>query len=176
MSGTYTPATTGLYTLAVRNYRASAASTTLLLNYVDSIKLEAQDASLSVDKECFSIFYGTTATFDLDAGATYAGHDYWLWVGVSGTYPGIQFATGPEIPLNHDVVLDLVLANPGFPGTGFIGQFDGSGQAQASMHLKPPMGTEGTILYFTYVVLSPGGKKPVLMASNPVNMAVGLLN
>ncbi|MFH1999481.1 MAG: hypothetical protein ABIK28_07360 [Planctomycetota bacterium] len=175
LSGTYTPSTTGLYKLSIRNYRTSAASTTLLNNYVDHVSLVPQNPTLSADTQVFSAFYGTPMNFDLNAGSAYAGHDYWLWVGYSGTYPGITLGSGPTIPLNYDYLVELGLAYPGFPGTGFIGQLDASGQATAGLTFKPNMNMVGMCLYFSYVVLSPGGTTPVLMASNPTNGICSLL-
>jgi hypothetical protein len=171
LTGTYTPATTGIYTLDIRNYRKNNKTTKSdLYNYIDEITLAPTNAMLGVDGEAFSAFLGSTRNFELSAGPENAGKNYWLWVGFSETYPGIMLS-GVDIPLNHDVLVDLGLAYPGLPGTGFFGVLDGAGNATASMYWKPKMTWVGLTLYYSYVVLSPGGSLPVLAASNPVNVS-----
>jgi hypothetical protein len=171
LNGTYTPSTTGLYTLEIRNYRKSGVSKSDLFNYIDDVIFAPENPMLSVDGEAFSCFFGSTRNFEMTAGPEHAGRNYWLWVGFSETYPGIMLS-GVNIPLNYDTLVDIGLAYPGFPGTGFFGVLDGSGDATASMKWKPQMSLLGLTLYYTFVVLSPGGSLPVHAASNPVNITV----
>jgi hypothetical protein len=168
LTGTYTPAASGYYTLDIQNKRKNGVSTSLLYNFIDIITLAPQNPMLSADGVIFSQFYPTTITYDLTAGSAYANHEYWMWVGFTQTYPGINLS-GVNIPLNYDLLVEMCLRYPGIPGSGFLGQLDGNGDAEASLFWKPTADLKGATLYMTYVVLSPGGKLPVLAASNPVN-------
>jgi hypothetical protein len=170
--GTYTPAASGMYTLKIKNSR-SAASSTLLINYLDTVLLAPSNPMLSQDGYSFSCFIKTTRNFELNAGSDYANHDYWMWMGISGTYPGLT-VNGVEIPLNYDLLMLLGWLNPGLIGTSFMGQLDANGKASASMELKPNFELLGLEFYYTYVVLSSGGKLPVLAASNPICVCVTL--
>ncbi|MFH2001783.1 MAG: hypothetical protein ABIK28_19010 [Planctomycetota bacterium] len=172
LTGSYTPSVTGMYTLDIQNSR-TAASETALSNFIDNITVSAADSMLSADGQTLTAFYGSTRILDLDAGPSYANQNYWIWVNYSGCYPGCN-VSGVNIPLNYDVLLDICLGYPGIPDPSFVGQLDGSGQAQASFYLKPAMNLTGLTLYFAYVVLPPSGGLPVLAASNPINMTITL--
>jgi hypothetical protein len=174
LEGTYTPATTGLYSLEIKNYRPSGTSTSNLINYLDNIVLASTTPMLSADGQTFSSFFGGTRKFELTADVAYAGHDYWLWVGFTGTYPGIK-VSGVTIPLNYDILVELGLLYPGFPGTGFVGQLDGSGNASASLKVTANPNYQGATLWLSYIVLSSGMKPPVLAASNPINITFTLM-
>jgi hypothetical protein len=170
LSGTYTPATTGMYALEIENTR-TALSSTDLKNYIDTIMLEPVNPMLSCDGQTFSTWFNLTRNFELSAGPAEANKDYWMWVGFSGNYPGINIS-GVNVPLNYDVLVELNLMYPGFPGTGFVGQLDGDGNATATMTWKPNASLKGLTIWFAYVVLSPGGGLPILAASNPINATV----
>ena len=124
---------------------------------------------LGADGVTLSYMVGGTRTFDLRAGAEHANMPYWIWMGVSGTYPGID-VQGISIPMNYDMLVSLGWLYPGSVGTNFIGQLDGNGEATASLTTTPNFSLLGLTLYFSYVVLSPGGGLPALGASNPINL------
>jgi hypothetical protein len=165
----YAPAT-GLYTLDIRNYR-NAVSTSNLVNFIDTVTLTPNDWMLGADGCTFSCLYGSTRNFELRAGPAHAGRTYWMWAGLSGTYPGLK-VNGVEIPLNHDLLVQFSWLNPGALGTGFVGVLDGNGNATASMKIKPSFSYYGITLYYTYVVLSAGGAMPPLAASNQIHACI----
>lgn len=172
LNGTYTPATTGLYTLEIENVR-NAVYRTDTNHYIDNIKLEPIAPTLSSSKQFLAVFGPQDITMDLTPGAGYAGDPYWMFMGYTGTYPGVNLS-GINIPLNFDVFFELSLAFPGLlPDTSsFFGTLDGNGEAQALFTWNPPADFLGLTLYFSYVVLSPGGGLPIQAASNPVNTTV----
>ncbi|MBU0755982.1 MAG: hypothetical protein KJ645_12635 [Planctomycetes bacterium] len=175
LTGTYTPATTGLYTLEIENTR-NAVYRTDTTNFIDNIKLEPIDPMLSADKQILAIWNPTDITMDLAAGPAFANRNYWMFLGYTGTFPGVNLS-GINIPLNFDALFELGLSYPGIlPGTsGFFGTLNGSGEAEAFFTWNPSADFMGLTLYFSYVVLSPGGGLPILAASNPVNLTVVLL-
>lgn len=173
LSGTYTPGKTGLYTLEIQNSR-TLASSSLLHNYLDTVVVEPVNWMLGSDGVTFAASTGSTRTFYLKGGPSYAGGDYWMWVGVSGTYPGMT-VSGVNIPLNYDILVNLGWLAPGAIGSGFMGKFDGNGEATASMTILPDMSLVDLTLYYAYVILSPGGGLPVLAASNPINATVTIM-
>jgi hypothetical protein len=174
LTGSFTAPTSGMYTLDIQSTR-QIASTTELAHYIDNIVLAPANPTLSADGQTFSTFYSYTRTFDLTAGAAHAGGDYWLWVGYSGTYPGINLS-GKNIPLNYDLLVQMCLGYPGIPDPSFFGTLDASGNAQAKLKWKPDNSLLGLTIYFGYVVLSPGHGLPVVMASNPVNCTVAMFD
>ena len=170
LEGSFYAPTTQLYTLEIFNTR-NAVSTSNLVNYVDTITLIPTDWMLGADGCTFSCLTASTRTFDLKAGSVHAGKTYWMWAGLSGTYPGMLVG-GVEIPMNYDVLVNLGWLYPGILGTGFVGVLDGNGQATASMKIKPNFSYYGLTLYFTYVVLSAGGGMPPVAASNQIHACI----
>ena len=128
---------------------------------------------LGSDGVTFACTKVTTRHYYLHGGSAYAGRGYWMWMGLSGTYPGMQ-VSGVEVPLNYDYLVSLCWANPGFPGVNFFGTLDGNGQATASLSVQANLNYLDLTMYFTYVILSPGGGLPLAAASNPVNATVTL--
>ena len=167
LSGTYYAPATGLYTLDIQNSNTLSA-TTNLINYIDNITLKPNDWTLGSDGNNFSCLKPTTRTFTLKAGNQYANTPYWMWVGLSGTYPGMT-VSGMHVPLNYDPLVMFNWINPGAIGTGFYGTLDGNGNATAQLTGITGLSWVYTNLYFAYVVLSPSGGFPIQMASNPIN-------
>ena len=174
LTGSFTPPTTGMYTLEIQNTR-QIASTSDLSNYIDNIVLAPANPMLSADGQTFSTFYTYTRNFDLTAGAAHAGQPYWMWVGFSGTYPGTK-VSGQTIPLNFDLLVQTCINYPGFPDPSFFGTLDASGNAAASLKWKPANSLMGLTIFFGYVVLSPGHNLPVVAASNPTNVTVAMFD
>lgn len=161
-----------MYTLAIENTRAAGSENTLV-NYIDNIMLVPEDYMLSADGQTLTAFFTSTRTFSLTAGAEHANRNYWMWMGCTGTYPGLS-VSGVSVPLNYDVVVELGLIYPGFIHPDFLGILDASGNATVAMDTKPDASLQGMTFYFSYVVLSPGYSLPVLAASNHVNCTVTL--
>jgi hypothetical protein len=171
LSGTYTPATTGLYALKIENTR-DVASSTCIYNYIDNITLVPWSQTLKADVKNIPCTTGGTVNFSLKAGAAQGSQEYWIWLNCTGTYPGINLS-GITIPLNQDPLLDFGLCNPCFGGTvGFMGQLDAYGMGQASINL-PVDGHQSLVgipINFAYIVLSPGPSLPIKFASIPVHV------
>lgn len=157
----------GLHTLKIENTRTINSSSDLC-NYIDNIKLMPTNPMLSANYQTFPAMTPKTWTLTLDAGVSQANRDYWIWVGFSGTWPGIN-KNGVNVPLNYDLLVRFCLTTPGFPAPGFVGQLDGAGRATTTLYWKPEFSWSGLTLFMTYVVLSPGGNLPLLAASNPIN-------
>ena len=76
MTGTYTPATTGLYTLSIENTRPGPHED-LMQNYIDDITLVPLTTNFTADVLQFSAStVGEQARFELDAGTSWAGWKY----------------------------------------------------------------------------------------------------
>lgn len=110
-----------------------------------------------------------TVNFTLTAGHEYAGNQYFLLAGVSGTYPGATLPGGLSMPLNLDPLTFLILANPNNPVfQNFYGALDASGEALAAFSTQgivPLNGhLKGTKLFFTAVVWPLG--KPYKLSTN----------
>ena len=171
LSGTFTPAQSGLFLLKVENTRSAAAST-CLFNFIDNISLKPETPDFEADRLNVPCKKGAIVNFDLDAGPGFAGSPYWIWMSATGNWPGMTL-NGVTVPLNWDLMTQFGLLNPAYAGfTDFLGALDGSGQAKASAIL--PVDTQlmftGFPLCFAYVVCTPGPKMPVLYASLPVHV------
>jgi hypothetical protein len=102
-----------------------------------------------------------TINFTLSAGPEYAGNQYFLLAGVSGTYPGTTLPSGLNIPLNFDAITILVLAYPhSSVFQNFYGTLNASGEASAAFStqdLVPLNGhLKGAKLFFSAVVWPSG--------------------
>jgi hypothetical protein len=171
LTGAYTPASSGLYTLQIEN-TSYQYSSTCIYSYLDNVSLEPDVSDLSADALNIPCDTGKLVNFQLSAGIQNAGKDYLVLMSISGTYPGIT-VSGVTIPLNYDTVFEMVLSNPSFPGaTGFLGVLDSSGNASASM--KCPIDTRMTFvgipLHFAYVLPSPGPSLPLSYTSHAVHV------
>ena len=61
-----------------------------------------------------------------------AGRTYVLLAGVSGTVPGVTFASGTTLPLNFDAFTRVALSLANTPVfEGFLGTLDDAGRARA---------------------------------------------
>lgn len=175
LSGSFVPPSTGLYTLHIENTR-NVTSSTCIYNYIDNITLEPnalyQKMYFSVSDYNISCSSGGKAQFKINTSNIHPDQDYWIWMSVSGTYPGIALSN-VTVPLNWDGVFEFGLYYPGFPGSvGFFGKLDGFGQAAASLTLPadPKHLMVGFPIHFAFVVTSPGPSLPILDASNPVHI------
>lgn len=172
LSGTYTAPSSGLYTLYIENTRDDV-STTCLYNYIDDISLKPSAPELIISLgENIPCATGGNVLLSISAGFSNKGKDYWIWMSITGTYPGFKL-NGVYVPLNPDVLFKWGLANPNFPGSsGFLGKLGNGGSAFASffMPAEPSMMLLGFPIQFAYVITSPGPSLPLLDASNPVHI------
>lgn len=171
LTGSFQPKATGLYNLQIENTRTQTAST-CIYTYIDNISLMPAKADFASDIMNLKCATGGTVNFKLMAGNANANRDYWIWLNFSGVYPGFQ-VNGLTVPLNWDVLLLFGLNNPGFPGTsGFVGTFNSTGDAAASMMLPIDVRKEfvGVPINFAYVVLSKGPAFPITYVSLPVHV------
>lgn len=172
LSGTYVPATTGLYTLKINNTRGQSSST-LLYNYIDNVSIKPQYSTFNLNGDpnipCIS---GGTRMLSISAGFAHKNKDYWIWMSASGTYPGFSWK-GIDFPLNQDVLFWMGLSYPAFPGTtGMYGKLSGSGSGVANFNFPKNMDQSmvGFPINFIYVLLSPGLKPPPTAASFPIHV------
>ena len=169
LTGTFTAPTTGPYTFKFNNWR-NDVQTTDIKNYVDNIRFAPQTPNFSCSPRHLSASTGGSSTFTLDAGPAYAGKDYVIFSGVTGTYPGFTWS-GVHVPLNLDtwtwtafsLINTAVMQN-------FMAALDANGQATAVFAALAPLPPEavGLALYFDYVVLKNPGSPPVVFASHPL--------
>ncbi len=168
LSGTYTPATTGLYTLEIYNY--STIIQTLIENYVDDITLVPLTTDFSADTLQFSVTAPAVANFSLDAGVGHAGEKYLVLLSITGNWPGVTNGIA-WLPLNNDpgLMYSFQHANgPLFPNTA--GTLNASGQATAGINF-PPVGATyiGRTFHFAYM-LHPGNPMQFNYGSMPVSI------
>jgi hypothetical protein len=113
-----------------------------------------------------------TAVFAIDGGLANAGRVYLQGYGISGASPGlIGPPPWPMIPLNFDVVTDLVLGlvgTPLFPDA--IGFLDVFGAAVTNMALPPGTATAMMGLTLTSTAIILGSPGSVACATNPVGI------
>jgi len=120
------------------------------------------------DVPTISVKAGGTQSFQLQAGAAFAGHTY-LLMGSFGTGPGFQMG-GVQVPLAADewLAASLGMTN-GDTYPDAFGVLDPSGRATAAFVV--PDGTwlpfQGASLYHAYVATGPTGPR---FASNPVRL------
>lgn len=93
---------------------------------------------LTVDPASLGVWTGGTANFALDGGPATANKKYILLGSITGTEPGTPLPGGAILPLNWDVVTDILflLTLNGHPITlNFRGTLDANGRAEASLNL-----------------------------------------
>lgn len=139
-------------------------------NYVDNIRLVPQNPNFSCSPRHISAAAGGSSTFTLDAGATYAGKDYVIFSGVTGTYPGFTL-NGIDVPLNLDAWTWTAFSLINTPiMQNFMATLDGNGQATATFLAPGPLPPEtvGLAMYFDYILLANPGSTPAIFASHPL--------
>jgi hypothetical protein len=124
---------------------------------------------LRVEPNEISGWFGGSAEFRLFGGANLAGLKYALFSSISGNAPGTPLPGGLVLPLNWDPFTEfmLMLALSGTPlVTGFIGQLDTCGEAEAMLTLPGnlPAGFAAHFAWCTY--------SPFDFVSNPANLTI----
>lgn len=147
-------------------------SSTLLYNYIDNISIVPWMPNLLVDNYNIPCQTGGTANLTIKAGMGNGNKDYWIWMSVTGNYPGTPVGSH-TMPLNWDILLQLGLMYPNFPGTtGFIGKTSSFGTAFASFTLPPDpqLNYMDMPIYFAYMIMAPGPSFPIYFVSLPVHI------
>jgi len=139
---------------------------------IDAFKVLRIDyfPSIWVGQYSFSAGSGCSIPIYLDAGSSYAGRMYVVGGSMSGAYPGTQLPGGNVIPLNRDVLTNLILNHlNGFMFHDFRGHLDGDGTAEATLNVVGPVNPiyVGKNLTFAFTLL--GGFDFV---SNPVHITI----
>ena len=166
LSGTFTPATSGYYTIFIDNWRNLAM--TDCYNYIDDVTVEPATPDLTVDNGNIDIDTGRLVMMTLDAGASNAGKKY-LLLASWGTYPGLTI-DGIHVPLEYDWLFTYTQHN--FNNNMFqntFGTLNSSGKAIARFMTIGPLNPSllGRNMFFAYVLLT-GSGRPITYASFPV--------
>ncbi len=143
-------------------------------NYVDNIKFEPQNPTLSVDNHELSISTGGTPVFDVDVGSSYDSKSYFIFSSVTGTYPGLPFGSH-TLHANWDfwtgLHFKMVLGgSPVF--LNFKGTLDSNGQATGTMNTYGPVPPEALylVMYFCCLIHNNPNGGPWLATTNPVSL------
>lgn len=171
ITGTYTPTTTGVYSLEIYNYRNAVVED--LQNYIDSITLVPLTTDFTSDTNQFSASAPSVANLSLDAGATWANWKYCVLVSASGNWPGMNSpGTGVWAPFNYDgtIMQSYSMANTSMlQNTKSV--LDANGQSWAVINL-PPMGAPyaGRTVNVAYILYAGGIPQPWNYGSMPVSI------
>ncbi len=120
---------------------------------------------LTTDTHLMSVGAASAQSLSLDAGVGNALASYWLFTNfaASGNGPGVTFAPGVILPLNSDVLTDLVisltlLGGGGPTFVGWKGSLNASGQASASLNTfaAVPVGVGITLNHAALVYTADG--------------------
>lgn len=129
---------------------------------------------LTADTHCIYCETGGTVNFELNASPQYAYHKYLCLGSASGTFPGTELPGGAILPLNWDLITDIIVYYAFIPNPWFIdfyGTLDGFGKATAQFNLPaPPPGFpyEEASLWFAYCI----NDYPCWAASNDVQVDI----
>lgn len=170
LSATFTAPSTGLFTLQVHNYQSDVQS--LITNYIDDITLVPTSTDFTCDLTQASVNDFNTFTFTLNAGSSWAGWKYWVFVSATGGWPGLT-NNGIWVPLVFDQLLTLSIqyANVGaFVNTR--GTLDGFGQSWCQLVPANQLGSTwiGRNAHVAYVLYAGPSISPISYASLPVQI------
>jgi len=130
--------------------------------------------SLWADGNALSVSAGGTIQWDLMAGSSQAGQQYFVLGSISGSAPGFT-KNGLVVPLNWDVYSDFTLELANTPVlTDTFGTLDGNGRAVASLNLPAgllPATAIGAVLHHAALAVNPGSST-VTWASNAVDLTL----
>jgi hypothetical protein len=127
--------------------------------------VEWEQLRLTADRDTISINGGTAVAFSLSGGPLRAGRGYQVLATSSGRFPGTILPSAQILPLNTDDFSNTVrdMTNQG-PFRDFMGTFDSSGKAIATLNLGPlNAGMLDQTMHFAFAEIGPWG-----FPSNPV--------
>ena len=170
LSGTFTAATSGPYTLEFYNWRNISPSASVI-NYIDDISLKPASPDFSIETDNISVSTGGSASMTLLAGASHAGEPYFV-LGSLGTHPGFTL-DGVAVHLNVDALFNYSknhLNSAVFHNS--FGTLDVTGRAQAAFDTNGPTNPSflGMSFNFAYVLLTAPGTRPITYGSLPVKV------
>lgn len=170
MSATFSVPTTGVYNLKIDNYRNYIQKN--LQNYIDDITIVPTTTDLTCDLVQASVYDYNTFTFTLNAGSTWAGWKYWVFVSATGGWPGLT-NNGIWVPLVFDGLLTMSIdyANVGaFVNTR--GTLDSFGQSWCQLVPANQLGAGwiGRSAHVAYVLYAGPKISPISYASQPVEI------
>jgi hypothetical protein len=125
-------------------------------NFIDNIKVLAQGANFIGNPIEISTKQAGSSQLILQAGASFAGRDYVILSGVTGTWPGVDLK-GHHLPLNLDTWTMTAFTLINTPALDkFMGKLDGNGQATATFQTFSALPeATGLVMYFAYLVFKP---------------------
>jgi hypothetical protein len=128
------------------------------------------DPTLWADGYSASVASAVVVGFTLDAGAENGNRPYLLLGSLSGTSPGFVLPDGAVLPLNWDVLTDVIMLCLGTPiCKDFLGALDADGKAAAELNTFQPVDPVliGSIAHFAYCLR---GHQGFNFASNPIGV------
>jgi len=127
---------------------------------------------IHTDTHFISAATGGQVHFTVNAGPLYQNADYRLLGSMTGTTPGLTFASGVNAPVNFDLLMvyTILLANTSV-FQNFVGTFDSTGTALATLDSGGPLDPllVGLRMDFAAVVSIANVE---LWASNPTNLQI----
>jgi hypothetical protein len=170
LSGTFTPSTTGVYTVDIYNYRNSVVKD--LQNFIDDITLVPQTTDFSTDTLQFSASTGNTANLSIDPGPAYAGYYHAVVLSISGNWPGFT-NNGYWVPFNWDPITDWSILNKNGPLLQHsMAPIDGSGHSWTKIYVPNGLGPTwvGRTVNVAYALFQPPGVTPIDYGSMPLSI------
>jgi len=170
LSGSFSVPTTGIYELEIYNYRTDIQKD--LQNYIDDITIVPTTTDFQCDLTQAEVDVFNTFTFTLNAGSSWAGWKYWVFVSASGGWPGLT-NNGIWVPLVFDSLLQMSIdyANVG-PFKNTRGNLDSFGQSWCQLVPANLLGASwiGRSAHVAYVLYQGPSISPISYASQPVQI------
>ncbi len=170
MSTTFSVPTTGMYTLEIYNYRSEPQLT--IQNFIDDITIVPTATDFTCDLTQAEVDVYNTFTFTMNAGSSWAGWKYWVFVSATGGWPGLT-NNGIWVPLVFDSLLQMSIdyVNVG-PFVNTRGTLDAYGQSWCQLIPANLLGAPwiGRSAHVAYVLYTGPSISPISYASQPVEI------
>jgi len=158
------PSNNYLYAVGGRDNTASS---------LDSVEIfDISEMEFFADIYEVSESVGGVINFTLNAGPSKANRNYLIVGGVTGTTPGINLPGGANLPINWDLITNVIMELTNTPiFNNFYGTLDNNGTGAAMLDTlgSLPTGAAGVVLSFAYACpIPPSG----WFASNAVNIEI----